>query len=121
MTRVIITGDRTWAPTELVATIVDRLIAKYVDQLVVVHGDEAVSYWLGGKPMAIVSDPAVTETGPAITLSSENELLRRNEAAIALLDEWDREVDDQEQRKTMQIIRDALGNNRIGAGRALFP
>jgi hypothetical protein len=36
--RVIITGDRKWSPTLLVGRIVDRLVVRYGDDLVVVHG-----------------------------------------------------------------------------------
>jgi hypothetical protein len=37
--RVIITGDRKWAPTLLVGKIVDRLVTRYGAGLVIVHGD----------------------------------------------------------------------------------
>lgn len=39
MTRVLITGCRDWFPLELVDAIVVRLVARYGDDLVVVHGD----------------------------------------------------------------------------------
>ncbi len=45
------------------------------------------------------------------TISPE-ELMRRNRAAIDLLDTWETEGDEQEQRETMRVLREALGPRR---------
>jgi hypothetical protein len=37
--RILITGDRSWACHKLATTILDRLIARYGPDLVIVHGD----------------------------------------------------------------------------------
>jgi hypothetical protein len=52
---------------------------------------------------------------------SAEELARRNQAAIALLDAWDEEGDEEEQRETMRVLRDALGARRVASSRSLFP
>ncbi len=51
------------------------------------------------------------------------ELARRNAAAIALLDAWEAdESTDQDQRETMDVLRKALGPDRIGSNRpAVLP
>jgi hypothetical protein len=41
--------------------------------------------------------------------------------AIALLDKWEREGDEQEQAETMAVIRETLGEKRIGSKRSMFP
>lgn len=52
---------------------------------------------------------------------SKEELALRNQRAMALLDEWERDGDEQEQRETMEILRKALGENRTTSNRPLFP
>jgi hypothetical protein len=54
---------------------------------------------------------------PPIT---EEELARRNQAAIQLLDSWEDEGDEEEQRETMKVLRLALGEGRIASDRRLF-
>jgi len=49
------------------------------------------------------------------------ELMRRNRAAIDLLDTWETEGDEQEQRETMRVLREALGPKRVASTRNLFP
>lgn len=71
--------------------------------------------------MAIASNPELAKTVSTIPLLAEDEVLRRNRAAIALLDAWEQDVDEQDQQETMQVIREALGKNRLGSSRALFP
>jgi hypothetical protein len=55
---------------------------------------------------------------PPIT---EEELARRNQAAIRLLDSWETEGDEQEQQETMEMLRRALGQERTASDRKLFP
>lgn len=50
-----------------------------------------------------------------------DELARRNRAAVALLDAWETEGDEQEQRETMAVVREALGKGRIASSRPFFP
>ncbi len=49
------------------------------------------------------------------------ELARRNQAAIRLLDSWEGDEDRLEQRETMTILREALGERRVASTRDLFP
>ncbi len=58
---------------------------------------------------------------PRIIPISKEELTLRNPRAMALLDEWERDGDEQEQRETMEILRKALGENRTTSNRPLFP
>ncbi len=58
---------------------------------------------------------------PYVPPISDEELARRNRAAIELLDSWETEVDEEEQRETMAILREALGEQRIASYRNLFP
>jgi hypothetical protein len=49
------------------------------------------------------------------------ELALRNAAAVRLLDSWESEGDEEEQRETMQILRRVLGTERSASSRNLFP
>jgi hypothetical protein len=40
---------------------------------------------------------------------------------IAMLDSWTTEGDEQEQRETMEVLREALGEKRALSSRKLFP
>lgn len=71
--------------------------------------------------MAIASHTESTKTEPTIPALAEDEVHRRNRAAIVLLDAWEQDLDERDQQETMQVIRDALGRNRSGSSRALFP
>jgi hypothetical protein len=70
--------------------------------------------------MATAQTTAANE-GPYVPRISDEELRRRNLAAIALLDSWEAEGDEQEQRETMNILRQALGKDRVISNRKLFP
>ena len=48
------------------------------------------------------------------------ELARRNADAIALLERWDAEGDEQEQRETLAVLREALGPGRSASSRPVF-
>ena len=63
---------------------------------------------------------ATPGTGPAplIPPITPEELTRRNRAAMALLDEWAADVEgEQDQRETMDVLRKALGPDRIASSR----
>jgi hypothetical protein len=49
------------------------------------------------------------------------ELTRRNRAAAALLDSWEAEGDEDEQRETFVVLRRALGERRVMSSRAALP
>jgi hypothetical protein len=58
---------------------------------------------------------------PYVPRISPEELARMNKAAIELLDSWETDGDEEEQRETMKVLRDALGERRtLSAGRPLF-
>ncbi len=48
------------------------------------------------------------------------ERARRNRPAMELLDSWEAEGDEREQRETMAVLREALGPNRTLSSRPLF-
>jgi hypothetical protein len=58
---------------------------------------------------------------PYVPPISAAELARRNRAAIELLDSWEADGDEQEQRETMAVLREALGEGRTLSARKLFP
>ena len=58
---------------------------------------------------------------PYVPPITPEELARRNAEMIRLLDEWEEEGDEQEQRETMAVIREALGPHRIASSRGQFP
>jgi excisionase family DNA binding protein len=71
------------------------------------------------------SSMATVETtmaeGHYVPRISDEEQARRNKAAIALLDSWETEGDEQDQRETLAILKEALGKGRTAAARNLFP
>ncbi len=68
-----------------------------------------------------MNDPRTMTLNPYIPSISEEELDRRNRAAILLLDSWETEGDEAEQRETMAILRQTLGQGRIASDRSQFP
>ena len=70
--------------------------------------------------MATIHKPSTT-TGQYVPRIDPAELASRNQAAIELLDSWETNGDEQEQRETMQVLRDALGEHRVASSRKLFP
>ncbi len=68
--------------------------------------------------MATVHDP---ETVPYVPRLSPEERARRNQAALDLLASWETEGDEQEQRETLAVLREALGPKRVASSRSLFP
>jgi hypothetical protein len=65
-------------------------------------------------------DPAASE-GPYVPPVSAEELARSNRALVELLDSWETEGDEQEQRETLAVLRDTLGAGRVSSSRNLFP
>jgi hypothetical protein len=68
-----------------------------------------------------MSQPQIISLHPYVPPITEEERARRNLAAIQLLDSWENEVDEEEQRETMEVLRSALGQGRIASDRSLFP
>jgi hypothetical protein len=66
-------------------------------------------------------DPAATSVRPYVPPISAEELARRNGGLIELLDSWEAEGDEQEQRETLVVLREALGEGRVSSSRNLFP
>jgi hypothetical protein len=58
---------------------------------------------------------------PCVPPITAEELARRNQAAIRLLDSWETEGDEQEQHETMEMQWHALGQGRMVSDRKLFP
>jgi hypothetical protein len=50
-----------------------------------------------------------------------DELAQRNKALIELLNSWESEGDEQEQRETLNVLQEALGTRRVASSRAQFP
>jgi excisionase family DNA binding protein len=72
--------------------------------------------------MAANSTPTLATPGagpaPFVPPITPEELTRRNRAAMALLDEWEADVEgEQDQRETMDVLRKALGPDRIASSR----
>jgi hypothetical protein len=50
-----------------------------------------------------------------------DELAQRNKDLIDLLNSWESEGDEQEQRETLAVLREALGRRRVASSRGQFP
>jgi hypothetical protein len=59
--------------------------------------------------------------GPYVSPPAADELVRRNRDLIELLDSWESAGDEQEQRETLTVLREALGARRMASSRARFP
>jgi hypothetical protein len=68
--------------------------------------------------MATVDKPRTH--APLVPPITPEELASRNAEAVRLLDEWERDGDEQEQRETMDVLRKALGPERIASYRSVF-
>ena len=60
-------------------------------------------------------------TEPYVPPLTADELAQSNKALVELLDSWESEGDEQEQRETLGVLREALGTRRVASSRALFP
>ena len=58
---------------------------------------------------------------PLVPPMSKEERHRRNMEAIRLIEDWDRNGDEQEQRESMEILIKALGPDRTMSCRDAFP
>ena len=58
---------------------------------------------------------------PYVPSMGPEELRRRNRAAAALLDSWESEGDEDEQRDTFAVLREALGERRVMSSRPALP
>jgi hypothetical protein len=65
-------------------------------------------------------DPVAAE-GPYVPQVSAEELARSNREPAELLDSWESEGDEQEQRETLAVLRESLGARRVASSRNLFP
>jgi hypothetical protein len=78
------------------------------------------------RPIAMAS-VRTPEAGPAVAQEpyvprlTADELAQRSKALVELLDSWESEGDEQEQRETLNVLREALGERRVASSRALFP
>jgi hypothetical protein len=84
------------------------------------------------RPMAIKTPSTDTEADPSARQPGETaeeharrlRQIEKNQAAIALLDEWRNTTDPEvirEQKETWQILKRALGKDRTISSRNLYP
>ena len=59
--------------------------------------------------------------GSYVSPRTPGELTQRNNALIELLNSWETQGDEQEQRDTLNVLREALGPQRVASSRAQFP
>ena len=71
--------------------------------------------------MADRNPPVATTDGPYVPRLSADELARNNRELSELLDSWESEGDEEEQRETLAALREALGARRVASSRNLFP
>jgi len=58
---------------------------------------------------------------PLVPRLSEEELDQSNRELAELLDSWEKDGDEQEQRETLAILREALGERHMVSPRNAFP
>lgn len=71
--------------------------------------------------MATVHPPAQTAETPYVPAISAEDLALANKELLGLLDSWLTEGDEVEQRETLAILKEALGERRVASSRNLFP
>ena len=71
--------------------------------------------------MATAPNPPATAKRPYVPPVSAEELARSNRELAELLDSWETEGDEQEQRETLAVLRESLGARRVASDRNLFP
>jgi excisionase family DNA binding protein len=95
-----------------------RVLVSYRDT------DQFIRQQRRAPSMATAHRPANAESearAPYVPRISAEELARRNQSAMALLEAWKTEGDEEEQRATMEVLREALGPRRVASSRDLFP
>ena len=66
--------------------------------------------------------PMMGEARPFVPPMAASELARRNAAAVAFLDEMEADAgSEQDQREAMDVLRQALGPDRVGSSRPALP
>ncbi|WP_148594321.1 hypothetical protein [Aquisphaera giovannonii] len=75
----------------------------------------------GRHEMSVAPSSRSTTERPLVPSLSAEELARRNQEALRLLESWDVDGDEEEQRETLAVLREALGAKRVGSTRSLFP
>lgn len=65
------------------------------------------------------ADPAAGP--PYVPPLAADELARRNRELAELLDSWEAEGDEAEQRETLEVLKESLGARRVASARKLFP
>jgi hypothetical protein len=70
--------------------------------------------------MATIPTPTATARAPYVPPVSDEEQTQRNQALVELLDSWESDGDEQEQRETLDVLREALGKRRVASSRNLF-
>ena len=68
--------------------------------------------------MSTVEKPATQV--PYLAAVDPEEHRRKNAAAMKLLDEFEADDDEQDQKETMTVLREALGPNRTISNRSVF-
>ena len=58
---------------------------------------------------------------PFVPLLSDEELDQSHRELAELLDSWEKDGDEQEQRETLAILREALGERHMAPSRNAFP
>ena len=82
----------------------------------------------GGRPgngrthaMAVAPTPPGSAHTPYVPRLTPEELDRSNRELAGLLDAWEADGDEQEQRETLDVLTAALGRDRVASSRKLFP
>ena len=59
--------------------------------------------------------------GTFVPTRTAGDLAQRNQTLIELLNSWESEGDEQEQRETLDVLREALGTRRVASSRPQCP
>lgn len=68
----------------------------------------------------IMATEETTAHQPYLKPIDPDTLRRSNAEMVAILDDWEENGDEQEQRETMAVLREALGPNRTISDRSAF-
>jgi hypothetical protein len=64
--------------------------------------------------------PVIT-AAPLVPVGTADQEAQRRQRVLELLESWETEGDEHEQRETLAVLRDALGPKRTASSRSLFP